>query len=543
MPWRVIRRKSRWCVEKVDGGEVPGGCHDTREKASAHQRALYAGEENSATDVSLALWTPVASRASARGGTVMSMSTPLSMMFFAYTAPAFITTTTDSTNPLAGSSVTITVNDDAESVAEEDTAPSDFMWEGILAFEGKATDDGRYLMPGGISHRELPLPIMAQTVSEEGHNGAELAAKIDEMWWQESETDPGVWEIWGRGPFDSGEAGQEAARLVDEGFLTGVSIDFAPSEALLLDPETKEPVDISEMDILEMMTGDFLTAFKGSIMGATLVPFPAFDGSKVTTVTAGGMFRVIRPETLTASAAGMAPIAPPAEWFEMPEPDIPCPLTVTEDGRVYGHIAVWGQCHTGFDQVCKNPPRSRSDYAHFHLGEIETAEGTRLAVGRITVGNKGHAPISYDAHQAIEHYDQTGCVGAFVRAKDGRLGIWVTGAVRSDAPAEKIRDMMANPPSGDWRAVNGSLELQGILSVPIPGFPIPRSEARLVASGSSGEVLEALVATGYGNAPLGPKAIQRRRGVLRARLVETLGTSRRKKTRAEQRMAALADRE
>lgn len=532
MPWKVVKRKSRWCVEKVDGGEVPGGCHDSRSEAVDHQKALYAGEASI--------------KASAQGGTVLVMKTPITMIFFS-AIPSLATSTTNHTaallEPGVTAAVTVTVTDD-DAVSEEAGAPSDFMWEGIIAFEGKVTDDGRYLMPNGIDHRELPLPIMAQTVTAEGHMGAELAAKIEEIWWQESETELGVMEIWGRGPFDSGEAGQEAARLVDEEFLTGMSIDFAPSEAFLLDPETKEPVDMEGLDLFDMLMGDYITGFKGSIMGATLVPFPAFDGSKVQTVTAGGaMMRVIRPDPITASAAGMAPIAPPEEWFEMPEPDIPCPLTVTEDGRVYGHIAVWGQCHTGFDQVCKNPPRSRAGYSHFHLGEIETAEGTRLAVGRITVGNKGHAPISYNAPQAVEHYDHTGCVGAFVRAKDGRLGIWVSGAVRSDAPAEKIRDMMANPPSGDWRAVNGSLELQGILSVPIPGFPVPRSEVRLVASGSSGEVVEALVAMGYGNAPLGPKAIQRKRGVLRARLSETLGTQRRKKTRAEQRLAAMADRE
>ena len=509
MPWKVRKRKDQYCVEKVDGGEVPGGCHDTLEEASAHQRALYAGE------------------ASAEGGTVLSVDTK--MIQFMSSPRSFSTTLeSDTTNALT-SSVTITVSED-QPVAEEASDLAGAIWEGPLAFEGKATDDGRYLMPGEIIHRELPLPIMAQTVSEDGHKGAELAARIDNIWWQESETEPGVMEIWGRGPFDTGPAGQEAARLVEEGFLTGVSIDFAPTEVVLLDPETKEPIDMEGVDLFEILMGDFLQGMKGSIMGATLVPFPAFEQAKVSVVTAGGM-RVIR-HSLTASAAGMAPIAPPKEWFEMPEPDLPHPLTVTEDGRVYGHLGVWNQCHTGFDSVCRMPPRSPSDYSHFHLGEIETAEGERIAVGKITVGDKGHAPIHMNAEEAVKHYDNTGCVGAFVRARNGKLGIWLSGAVRSDAPAEKIRDMMANPPSGDWRSVNGSLELQGVLSVPIPGFPIPRSEARLVASGE-GDVIEALVTSGYGDAPLGPRAIKRKREVLRARLTEALGARRRDPTKAE----------
>ena len=42
--------------------------------------------------------------------------------------------------------------------------------------------------------------------------------------------------------------------------------------------------------------------------------------------------------------------------------------------------------------------------------------------------------------------------------------------------------MRANPPSGDWRALNNQLELVAALSVVVPGFPIPRSQLALSAS-------------------------------------------------------------
>jgi hypothetical protein len=42
--------------------------------------------------------------------------------------------------------------------------------------------------------------------------------------------------------------------------------------------------------------------------------------------------------------------------------------------------------------------------------------------------------------------------------------------------------MRANPPSGDWRALNHQLELVAALSVVVPGFPIPRSQLALSAS-------------------------------------------------------------
>ena len=95
---------------------------------------------------------------------------------------------------------------------------------------------------------------------------------------------------------------------------------------------------------------------------------------------------------------------------------------------------------------------------------------------------------------AMEHYEKTGCVGAFVRARDGKHGIWLSGAVRSDLPAERVRDLRANPPSGDWRGH----ELVAVLSVPVPGFPIPRAaEAYLVASAGGEEEVETLIATAH----------------------------------------------
>jgi hypothetical protein len=398
-------------------------------------------------------------------------------------------------------SVTVTVSNGDE---PQETMP---IWEGILGIEGLPTADRRYLIPGEISERELPLTLMAQFSNEEGHKGAEIAARIDEIWRvPNEERGLNAVEIWGRGPFDSGEHGREAARLVEEQLLRGVSLDLSVSEAVPLDPETFEEIDPEGLDFMGMLTGNHLTGLKGKIMGATLCAHPAFEEATVRIVeedaliaSAFGM-RVLKQQALTASAAGLAPLKPPKEWFEIPEVSKPTPLTVTEEGQVYGHLALWGQCHTGFAS-CETPPHSRTSYSFFHLGEIETAEGETVAVGRITVGKPGnakggHASIIYGAKGALEHYDASGCGAAFVRAHDGNLGIWLAGAVRSDLPAERVRDLRAFPPSGDWRLEKGSYELVAVLAVPVPGFPIPRTEMRLVASAAKEEVT-AIIATGY----------------------------------------------
>jgi hypothetical protein len=189
------------------------------------------------------------------------------------------------------------------------------------------------------------------------------------------------------------------------------------------------------------------------------------------------------------------PLRPSRDWFDIPEPNEPTPLTYEKTGRVYGHLALWGSCHTGFLNgamaECVQPPPSKTDYQQFHLGVLETDAGD-VRVGKITYAT-GHAPLSASARVAADHYDHTGSVGAFVRAHNGSLGIWVSGAIRSDISEEGFRDLRANPPSGDWRSMNRHLELVAALSVPVPGFPIPRAEVALAASADGAPEVESLI--------------------------------------------------
>src|SRR3990167_6077167 len=94
------------------------------------------------------------------------------------------------------------------------------------------------------------------------------------------------------------------------------------------------------------------------------------------------------PSARMASVSAMvAPLKPPAEWFDALEPNGPQPLTVSDEGQVSGHLALWGSCHTGFlngaREECVTAPRSQTDYAMFHLGQIETDDGQLVAVGKL----------------------------------------------------------------------------------------------------------------------------------------------------------------
>jgi hypothetical protein len=187
-------------------------------------------------------------------------------------------------------------------------------------------------------------------------------------------------------------------------------------------------------------------------------------------------------EKMAALMAGAAPVAPPKGWFDDPKLPGPTPLHIGDDGRVYGHVAVWDTCHVGIGDSCVKPPKSLTSYAYFHTGEVATDDGSRVAVGRLTYGG-GHAQPNLGYRAAAEHYDQTSNVGALVRAGEDEHGIWVSGTLAPDADDTAVRAMRAAPLSGDWRRIGGNLEMVAALHVNTAGFPIPRV---LVASMISG---------------------------------------------------------
>jgi len=161
---------------------------------------------------------------------------------------------------------------------------------------------------------------------------------------------------------------------------------------------------------------------------------------------------------------------PPRAWFENPNLEGPTGTTVTDEGRVYGHIATWRTCHTGFKDKCVTAPRSKSNYAYFHLGTVRTAEGDDVAVGTLHYGTD-HADTRAPLASAQRHYADTGCAAAVVCVGEDEHGIWFAGAALPNADLVTLRHA---PLSGDWRQVGGSMELVGALCVNQPGFPIPR---------------------------------------------------------------------
>lgn len=191
-----------------------------------------------------------------------------------------------------------------------------------------------------------------------------------------------------------------------------------------------------------------------------------------------------------AVVAALTAAAPtvPAAWFDDPALSEVTPLTVTDDGRIFGHAAAWGTCHAEFKDVCVAAPHSVAGYAHFHRHAVDT-DGGVLAAGRLTTGHgklgtgctccrgkDDHACTRAGLTAATAHYDRARTL-AWVRAGEDEHGIWIAGALATDLDDADRAVLSRRLVSGDWRDAGGSLELVEVLALATerPGFPLPRT--------------------------------------------------------------------
>ena len=399
-------------------------------------------------------------------------------------------------------------------------------WEGVIAREGEQTGDGRLIEDGALRWDDLPIPLRVAFRDVGGHDGAEVCGRIETV----ERRDGG--DIYATGTFDLGSAvGTEAYRQVSERMSNGISIDTddvafrimakadlpegsdpdpdSPDEA----PDEPEPEPDSEgrIKVASMSSSDEVTVIESArLRAATLVAVPAFAVARIyaaeqvsSTPSPAERDENVDSDAKSSSSvdahptssrdaltAAAIPTAPPEAWFKDPALTGPTALVIEEDGRVFGHIAAWGTCHIGQIGKCVEPPTSPSNYAYFRTGALQTAEGTSVAVGHLTM-DTGHAGARDSANQAAAHYDNTGLVFADVAAGEDAYGIWVAGSLRAGITPDQVRVARSAPISGDWRTIRGSLELVGALAVNVPGFPVPRPQGLL----ASGEV-KSLMASG-----------------------------------------------
>jgi len=422
-------------------------------------------------------------------------------------------------NSSADSSIMFDVDEQVEENSDAPELPETAVI--VVAVEGEETADGRYVEPGALSWREPPLSL---TVN---HDDNQRAGRIDAIMRVETLNGLGVSAFakdddkddrgYGTGPIVVGlvtfnldtDFGRQVAAEVRDGFLTGVSMEVGD--------EVVEYDDEGVMHLIE-----------GRIGAVTLAPFQAIESAKVVLVAGGHVWSVSPPVishdglrllSEDALVAASVPTAPPGTWFSNPSFDGPSGLVVEDTGRVYGHLALWDTCHTARNDVCVTPPSSATGYAYYRTGYVQTEEGESVATGAITLGT-GHASTrpNLSAADAVAHYEHTGHAVADVACGHDEHGIWVAGALRPDVTEKQIRELRGASLSGDWRAIGGNLELVAALAVNVPGFPVPRVQAGLAASGRQ----TALVAAGHTDDQCGDHDLETRLSRLES-IIEVMG--------------------
>lgn len=352
---------------------------------------------------------------------------------------------------------------------------------------GTPTGDGRQFEPNSLSSRELPLPLLWQFKSDSGHNQSVVVGRIDSV----DISEDGIRNV--RGVFDVNAYAREAERMIRSGFLRGVSADLDSFVASEEEASEQESLS-SEGKKSKTIKNSVLRISEARLMGATLVALPAFKEAYIQLdnntpegeILDGEYENGELKETTLAITASAAPLNPPREWFNK-KADKPTPLTITDDGQVFGHLALWSSNHIGMRGATR-PPRSASKYQNFRTGVVKADDGTDVTTGSITLVG-GHAPLNANALQAAAHYDNTQSAFCDVVASEDKFGIWLSGSLRPEVTPEQIRAARASAISGDWRNINGRLELVRICSVNTPGFMTTRS---MVASG----MMTSLVAAG-----------------------------------------------
>ena len=184
------------------------------------------------------------------------------------------------------------------------------------------------------------------------------------------------------------------------------------------------------------------------------------SGSKKTTATAA-----TSANSWYETVSERVPNHPPADWFTNPELSGPTKVRITDQGRVYGHLAAWDTEHASLPGVTA---RMFADdpLARFHRHPIRTTEGERVRTGPLATGGHASTDENVGLTAAQSHYDDPTFVAADVTVGKDEHGLWCSGSLRPGASPFQVMLLDRYSISGDWR--NG--ELVAACSVSVPGF-------------------------------------------------------------------------
>jgi hypothetical protein len=353
-----------------------------------------------------------------------------------------------------------------------------------MALLDTTTGDGREIASSGAGVRELPRTIFAQPAQEGGHTGSVPVGTLQEVTFEEDGN------VTGRGWLaDIPIVRDHFVPLIASKTLFHNSVDLAEV--------TYEYVWKSDdpADGIDYWTIEKILFTKSNIAATTIVGVPAFADARIALdeVTAalvagdGELEWDLDPDHFTYRIEGRDEIMASlgaldltVAWddFHMPEPNQPTGWTVTGDGRVFGHLAEWGKCHEGREDVCILAPRPMS-YATFNKFNVLTDKGMVQTGPVFFLG--GHPSKPLDPAHVDQAYGGIENAWSDIRVTDGRFGPWACGRVRPGVTEEAVYAARASGVSGHWKRG----DLQAVVSVNAPGYLIPGTEIRADRGGAS----------------------------------------------------------
>jgi hypothetical protein len=485
VPWHIQEDSGScpvsrpWAVVKDSDGEVEG-CHPSKDAANNQMAALYAQEEAlSMTSDHIA--TTAVENAETFGDP--SPGTPKDGRLKENECP-------EGRRMLNGKCVPKYLAMALEDVPPEESHPVQ-PWFATMVVEGSETGDGREFALESLSWEEPETSLILlswQPKDLPQHEEGVTVGRVNHI--ERIPTDDGKAKIDAWGVIDLGsEHGREFTRQVRGGYAGGLSVDVdSVANVEIVFPEEKA---VAAADV-DGVTPTFVVGepekkvfHKGRIRGVTACRLPALVEGRLQlldieedTVATDADPITLTENTIVASSA--VAVHPPSAWFRDPKFDRATRFTVTDEGRVFGHMALWSTCHTTFPDRCITPPRER-EHAYYLRHELITAEGESVSVGPITLG-VGHAEARLGAVPAAAHYDDPRLVVADVTSGEDKFGIWIAGALRPTATEEQLNTLSRGVSlSGDWRGIAGKLRLVAVLCVNAPGFPIPRMRAAMAS--------------------------------------------------------------
>jgi hypothetical protein len=397
-------------------------------------------------------------------------------------------------------------------------------WAGpLLALDHLTGDSSLFPRMVGVPEqfRSTNHPWLSyQRASAPAHHGKVAIGRPEHLWVADASLDgKQVPHLWGAGTFDLDDPdASEFVRKLAAGYAGTVSadLDSAKSELRWYDDDGKQVDEPDDDEFWDWLDGIDIGknpveyVFDWRFAGVTGVQDPAFHtgwirvsdkepaehavnalwsldmdsigpllasaAAPATAVTAQ-----LGSQTWCEQVADVAAYNPDPAWFSNPQLTGPTKVTVTSEGRVFGHIARWDTLH----EVWKIPPPRcpyGGSYPKFHRHPVVAADGTVVLTGPLA--SNGHADdaeeVTLAAAQA--HYDDPNHVLADVVAGEDEFGIWVSGSLRPGVSPVQVLFAYRYSFSGDWR----DQALIAACSCAVPAYQLAHDETVVAMVASAG---------------------------------------------------------